>query len=116
MNYAVLSNARYEFQPNRVVLFEPIFLVISRREEIPYDNVLSVTAKETLMDKILSTGALILSVSWRDRTTLTLSFIDNAPYYPDKIMGLLSNYRYVKQMQYEQGAAISDILSREAYY
>ena len=115
INYAMTANIRYEFQNDKLVYFNPVFMVLLRGDEIPYENILSVTYKESVLDKILSTGTIIISLSWKDKTVLMMSFIDNAASYAASIPKLLQTYRYAQQAQFERSSAIGSILDKEVY-
>lgn len=115
LNYVTLSNARFEFLDDKLVIYTPALLVMLSNEEIPYDNIISASYKQSFFDKMLNSGTIIISLRGMTMQSTNLGLIDNAVIYASNINNLLDNYRAIRQSQIEGEVKVDRILEREVY-
>ncbi len=113
VNYLIASNSRYEFNHNKLVLYENVFLVFIKSEEIPYQNIVKVTYnKNGVFNKILNSGTIVLELTGMKEDKIKMEFIDNVEQTAEHIENIRRRFMYIQQAQFTEKYRVDNILNR----
>ena len=113
LNYIMLSSVRYEFQNDRLKIVRTQFLILLKKEEIKYINIMQANFNASLADNILNSGTIQLSLRGMTSPTKSLELIDNANYFVNYINRILDTYRIVVQNEINQRLKVKSLLRKQ---
>jgi hypothetical protein len=112
-NYMAISHVRYELYKDHIKYYETQAFILTNSDEISYENVIRVNFKsEGFMNKLMSCGDVIISLTNHKRENITLQSIDDPEMIARLIQSKINDYNMQKQMVYQQSNRIDSILKR----
>lgn len=112
-NYLVISKVHYELYADHVRYYETQAFVLISSEDVSYDNVVRINSRsEGFMNKLLSCGDVIISLTNHKRDNLVLQSIDDPIMIAGLVQSKINDYNMRKQMQYQESIRINNIMSK----
>lgn len=113
LNYIMLSSVRYEFQNDKLRLVTTQFLILLKKEEIKYINITQANFNASIIDQILNSGTITLSLRGMTSPTKNLELIDSASYFVNYINRILDIYRLVVQNEINKKLKVKNLLRQQ---
>ena len=112
INYFMLSQIRYEFSEDKLTSYLNAFLITLDSKEIPYQNISRVSFNnDSLMNKLLGTGTVVLELSAMKLKELKIDGIDNPQQVAGYIMKVKRDYDSKTAALKTERYRLKDILS-----